>query len=95
VFTLHKHFADEETVADVAYQCRNALRGCVDCKRILSENIAETFAPMRERAAHFREHPEEVRSILDEGAERARSIARETMAEVRHKMGLDWREAID
>ncbi|MGD8280894.1 MAG: tryptophan--tRNA ligase, partial [Gemmatimonadota bacterium] len=40
VFTLHKHFADEETVADVAYQCRNALRGCVDCKRILSENIA-------------------------------------------------------
>jgi tryptophanyl-tRNA synthetase len=67
----------------------------VDCKRILSDNIATAFAPMRERAEHYRSHPHEVRRILDEGAERARSIARETMAEVRSKMGLDWRSATD
>ena len=36
-----------------------------------------------------------LRQILDEGADRARKIARETMAEVREKMGLNWRSAID
>jgi tryptophanyl-tRNA synthetase len=67
----------------------------VDCKRILSDNIATAFAPFRERAAHYHANPREVRRVLDEGAERARSIARETLDEVRRKMGLDWRSAID
>ena len=46
---------------------------------------------MREVAAHYRAHPEEVRRILDDGAQRAGAIARETMAEVRSRMGLDWK----
>jgi tryptophanyl-tRNA synthetase len=95
VFTLHKFFGDQATVDDVAHQCRNALRGCVDCKRILADNIAAAFAPFRERAAHYRAHPEEVRRILQEGAERAQAIARGTMGEVRSRMGLDWRTALD
>jgi tryptophanyl-tRNA synthetase len=95
VFTLHRHFADAATVEDVAHQCRNALRGCVDCKRILADNIAKSFAPFRERAAHFRAHPEEVRGILEDGAARARTIAEETMREVRRKMGLEWQTALD
>jgi tryptophanyl-tRNA synthetase len=94
VYSLHKFFGDEATVADVAAQCRAATRGCVDCKRILAENIATTFAPFRERAAHFRAHPDEVRRILDAGAEKARAIAAETMAEVRRKMGLRWRDGL-
>ncbi|MGD8322403.1 MAG: tryptophan--tRNA ligase, partial [Gemmatimonadota bacterium] len=65
VYSLHKFFGDAATVEDVAVQCRGATRGCVDCKRILSDNIVETFAPFRERAAHYRAHPEEVRRILD------------------------------
>jgi tryptophanyl-tRNA synthetase len=91
VYTLHKFFGDTETVADVAHQCRNALRGCVECKRILADNVAAAFAPFRERARHFREHPEEVRRILDQGAERARALARETIVEVRGRMGMNWR----
>ena len=94
VYTLHKFFGDTATVADVAHQCRNALRGCVECKRILADNIAATFAPFRERARHLREQPEEVRRILDEGAERARSLAGETLAEVRGRMGMKWRDEI-
>jgi hypothetical protein len=33
--------------------------------------------------------------ILDEGAGKARAIAHDTMSEVREKMGLKWRSAID
>ena len=95
VFTLHKFFTDQETLERIDVECRTAGIGCIDCKRILADSISTTFAPFRERAAHYREHPEEVRRILDEGAERARAIARETMAEVRGKMGLAWRNALD
>ena len=95
VYTLHGHFTDAETRADIDKRCRSAEIGCVDCKRILSDNIVEAFGPVRERAAHDRAKPDEVRRVLDEGAERARSIARDTIAEVRTKMGLDWRSAID
>jgi tryptophanyl-tRNA synthetase len=94
VYALHKHFGDAATVEDVAVQCRGATRGCVDCKRILSDNIVAAFAPFRERAAHYRAHPGEVRRILDEGAEKARAIASATLDEVRERMGLRWRDAL-
>jgi len=94
VYALHKHFGDAATVEDVATQCRAATRGCVDCKRILSDNIAEAFAPFRERAARYRADPAEVRRILDQGAERARGIASVTLDEVRGRMGLRWRDAL-
>ena len=94
VFTLHGFFTDEATLADIDVKCRTAGIGCVDCKRILSDNIIGAFAPFRDRAAEYRAHPDRVRQILDEGAERARAIAKTTIAEVRGKMGIDWRGAI-
>ncbi|MBT8336952.1 MAG: tryptophan--tRNA ligase [Gemmatimonadetes bacterium] len=94
VYTLHGHLTDPLRVEEIADQCRTAEIGCVDCKRILAESISETFAPMRERAEHFRRRPDEVRDVLDHGAERARAIARETIGEVRERMGLDWRSAV-
>jgi tryptophanyl-tRNA synthetase len=95
VYSLHKFFSDEAELADIAAQCRGATRGCVDCKKILSENVAEAFTPFRERAENYRQNPDDVRRVLDEGAEKARAIAAQTMAEVRHRMGLEWREALE
>ncbi len=66
----------------------------MECKKILAENIAGEFGPFRERAAHYRGRPDEVREVLSKGAERARAIARETMGEVRSRMGMDWRRAL-
>ena len=40
VFSLHGHFTDAEARADIEAKCRAAEIGCVDCKRILSENIS-------------------------------------------------------
>ena len=94
VFTLHGFFTDPEKREELGALCRTAGIGCVDCKRVLSDNIVADFAPFRARAEHYRANPMEVRRILDEGAEKARRIARETLAEVRRKMGLDWRSAI-
>jgi tryptophanyl-tRNA synthetase len=94
VYSLHEFFTPSGDLPDIAGQCRAATRGCVDCKRILADNVAREFAPFRERAAHYRERPEEVFAVLTQGAERASSLARDTMDEVRSRMGMDWRKAL-
>ena len=66
--------------------CRKAQIGCNDKKKILAERLIEMFAPFRERRAEL--SPEKVSAILDEGSEKARDVARQTMLEVRQAVGL-------
>jgi len=88
VYALHQHVSPPETVEEVATNCRSAGWGCIDCKRVLADNLAAMFAPMRERAAALESDPGQVESILTDGAERARSVATETIHEVRTHMGF-------
>ena len=88
IYSLHGHFSPEQTVEDVAAQCRSAAWGCLDCKRVLSENVAKTFAPIRDSAAQLRGDPGRVSQILRDGTQRAKAVARETMREVRERMGF-------
>ena len=88
IFHLHKYFSPPETVALVADSCRGAKWGCLDCKRVLADNMIATLAPIRERALQLQETPDRVDEILAEGAAGARRRAAETMREVRDRMGF-------
>lgn len=88
VYTLHGYFTAPEEREEIGRLCRSAGIGCVDCKRRLTENVAARLAPVRDRAAELREQPDRVAEILAAGAERARGIARETLAEAYERMGL-------
>jgi tryptophanyl-tRNA synthetase len=66
--------------------CRKAQIGCYDKKKLLAERIIERFAPFREVRSEL--SPEQVNAILDEGSEKAREVARQTMREVRSAVGL-------
>jgi tryptophanyl-tRNA synthetase len=88
VFTLHKTFSSADEVADVDRECRQAGIGCVDCKKLLAKNINVHFEPFRERRARLAAEPAHIHDVLRDGAERARTIARQTMAEVREAVGL-------
>lgn len=66
--------------------CRKAEIGCHDKKKLLAERIIETFRPFREVRAEL--SPEQVARVLDRGSEKARVVARHTMAEVRQAVGL-------
>ncbi len=94
VFTLHKLVTDPSLIEDIEEQCRAGTRGCVDCKRIFADSLVREFAPFRERAEQLVAHPAEVRGVLEAGADRARAVARETLAEARSRMGLDWHSAL-
>ena len=54
------------------------------------EAILKEQAPWRERAAAYLSNPKQVHWIVEVGTERARSVARETMREVRNAMGLSY-----
>jgi tryptophanyl-tRNA synthetase len=88
LYHLHQYFSPPETVATVAENCRGARWGCLDCKRVLSDNMIATLAPIRARALELQARPERVDQILGDGAATARRLAGETMREVRARMGF-------
>lgn len=88
IYHLHRAFSDEATVEHVAVQCSTAGWGCLDCKKVLFESMEREIGPIRERAADVRARASELDEILAAGAERARVVARETLSEVKHLMGL-------
>ena len=88
IYHLHRYFSPPATVELVAENCRGAKWGCLDCKRVLAENMAEALRPIRERAAELHARESTVDEILAAGAERARRIAAETVREVRDRMGF-------
>jgi len=88
IFSLHGAFSTAAEREEIEARCQTAEIGCVDCKLKLAGNIAESLAPIRERADELRAKPELIREILGDGAERARTIAAPVMAEAYDRMGL-------
>jgi len=88
VWDLHKIYSDEATRNWVVEGCRSAGIGCLECKQPLIERIVEEVSGMRRRAQEFEDNPELVRSIVAEGADKAREAARETLDDVRRAMHL-------
>jgi tryptophanyl-tRNA synthetase len=88
IYHLHRAFSDPDTVEHVAVQCRTAGWGCIDCKRVLSDSMMRELTPIRERAAELRARPDRIEEVLQAGAERCRALARETLREVKERMGL-------
>jgi len=84
VCAFYKFFFDDwEHYWDL---CRKAQIGCGEKKRLLAERMAEVFRPFREVRAEL--SPEVITAVLDEGSEKARVVARRTLAEVREAVGL-------
>jgi len=63
-------------------------RGYGDFKGDLAEALVAWLAPVRERYEALRADPGHLAGVLEQGADKARAIARETLAEVRDRMGF-------
>jgi tryptophanyl-tRNA synthetase len=88
IFTMHKAISTPEEIALTDKECRAAERGCMDCKKILHESIERELVPLRVRREELVARKDATRDALRDGAKKARTIAAETMREVRSKMGL-------
>jgi tryptophanyl-tRNA synthetase len=63
-------------------------RGYGDLKTAAADAVVEWLAPVRERYAELRADEAALEAVLGAGAERARSMASETLADVRQAMGV-------
>ncbi len=75
---------------EIAKECKSGRLGCVDCKRCLADKVIAYLAPLQERRRHYAEDMPKVRDIVRDGTAKARQRARQTMAEVREKMKIDY-----
>ncbi len=91
VWQLHEVYSTDEVRNWVQEGCRSAGIGCIDCKQPVIDAVLKEQEPMRERAKEYSENINLVRSILNEGSEAAREVARKTLEEVRQAMGLQYR----
>ena len=89
VYYYHKIF-NQENLDTVCSECKNGTRGCVQCKKELSEKINQFLQPIREKRKYYEAHPEEVDIILKEGTQRARKKASEVMERVRKNIQIDY-----
>ena len=87
VFDWHKLFSTPERDPGrldwVRQGCTTAGIGCIECKSHMAENLIKWIAPVRERRLNYEQHPKKVLEILDDGSEKARESAKQTMQRVR------------
>ena len=88
IYALHQQLSTPAEIEHVAVQCRTAGWGCLDCKRLLADNMIAALAPIRERAEALKANPARVREILEHGAAHCRELAEETLPRVRDIMGF-------
>jgi tryptophanyl-tRNA synthetase len=84
VFAWHKLFSPPDTIARVDAQCRTAEIGCVDCKKLMADGLIKWIEPIQAKRKEFEANPQQVWDILDDGSNRARSVAQKTMKRVRN-----------
>lgn len=87
VYRMHNIFSPNE-VQRIHHDCTHALLGCVEDKQFLGEQINHYFAPFRQRRQEIAAKPQYIDEVLGEGARRASAIARETIREVKGKIGM-------
>lgn len=87
VFAYHNKFNQAE-VPEIRKGCESGALGCLDCKMNCSGHVVKALAPIREKRSYYESRPKEVKQVLSDGEERARSVAQDTMKEVHDAMGM-------
>jgi tryptophanyl-tRNA synthetase len=90
VWQFHKVYSDAPTKDWVVQGCTTAGIGCLECKQPVIDAILKEQQPWRERAEKYLSNPKQVHWIVEMGTERARTVARQTMKDVREAMGLGY-----
>ena len=88
LFTLLEEFADEATARHFHQEYAAGTLRYSELKPAVADAVVAALAPIRARREELVAHPDRVRAALDAGAERASTLARRTMDEVRQRLGL-------
>lgn len=90
VWPLHLIYSNGKTQAWVQAGCKSAGIGCLECKQPIIDAVLAEQKPMRERAQEYIDDPVLLRNIIEDGCDKARKLANETLRDVREAMGLSY-----
>lgn len=88
VFTYLEFFGEKAKVDQLKKLYVKGQVSDIEVKNYLFESLMKTFEKAREKYQDLKDHPEKVKKILEEGANKARAVAASTMGEVRDAIGL-------
>ena len=88
VFEFHKLYSDQSEIERINQACRTAEIGCVECKQIMARFLVKALEPIQKKRIYYMERPQLVDDIIAAGCEKARKVARQTMAEVREAIKM-------
>ncbi len=88
VFSLHQIYS-HSLIEEIEKGCREALRGCTECKDILAQNISDYLAPFQSKRKELEKEKGLVEEILTKGAQSVKPLMAETLAQVRKLISLE------
>jgi len=90
VWQMHQIYSPKDTLDWVVEGCTKAKIGCIECKGPVIDSVISELGPMQERIAKYQSNPNLIQEIIFDGSERARSVAKNTLEEVRDVMGITY-----
>ncbi len=90
VWQMHQIYSTKDTLDWVVEGCTKAKIGCIECKGSVIDSVISELGPMQERIAKYQSNPNLIQEIIFDGSERARSVAKNTLEEVRDAMGITY-----
>jgi tryptophanyl-tRNA synthetase len=88
IYYLHRAYSPPETIALVDRECRTAGIGCVDCKKMLLQNLLPALEKHRAARAELDGNPARIDELVQLGTRKASRAAEETMVKVRAAVKL-------
>lgn len=88
IYSYHELVTPEDQLMEIRQGCTSAGMGCIDCKKILFDNLERVLAPIRERRAELDGQKDYIVEKLLSAAKMCRGIAQETLYETKKMMGL-------
>ncbi len=89
VFTYQKIFNPDQ-YKEISTKCKAGKLGCVECKKILAQTLANKFGEFREKRKYFEKSPKIIKEIVIEGSRKARIVARQTLEEAKKAMKINY-----
>ncbi len=88
IYNIASLFLDDEQKVELQKRYKSGKEGYGHFKKYLKELIWNEFAEAREKREYYLNHPDIVRDILNDGANKMQKIANEKMAKVREAVGI-------
>lgn len=90
IFLLMRLVSASETIQKFEADFNNCSIRYGDMKKQLAEDIVAFIAPIREKAAAIQQDETYLKTVMQQGAEKARASANKTMKLVREAIGLNY-----